>query len=73
MDLHALWRDQITLVSTYAAAPLDLETSIELIRTRRVPAARLISHTLPLSDAGRGFELVASGKDCLKVILKPQE
>jgi threonine dehydrogenase-like Zn-dependent dehydrogenase len=31
----------------------------------------MISHTLPLSEAAKGFQLVAKAKDSMKVILKP--
>ena len=31
----------------------------------------MITHRLSLAEAGRGFELVASGQDAIKVIIDP--
>ena len=65
------WRDQITLISTYAAAPLDITTAIELIRTHRVPVREMITHRLSLAEAAKGFQLVAKAKESIKVIIEP--
>ncbi len=67
------WRDQITLISTYAASPVDVETAIELIRARRVPVADMITHRLSLSETQLGFELVAKAQDSIKVIIEPHK
>jgi L-iditol 2-dehydrogenase len=69
--LFELWNKQITMVSTYAGSPEDITTAIELIKTKKVIVVDLISHTLPLSEAAKGFQLVAKAKDSMKVILKP--
>lgn len=65
------WRDQITLISTYAAAPLDIVTAIELIHTRRVPVREMITHRLSLAEVAKGFQLVAKAKESIKVIIEP--
>jgi L-iditol 2-dehydrogenase len=69
--LFELWNKQITMVSTYAGSPEDITTAIELITTKKVIVVDMISHTLPLSEAAKGFQLVAKAKDSMKVILKP--
>jgi threonine dehydrogenase-like Zn-dependent dehydrogenase len=33
----------------------------------------MITHRLPLAETPRGFALVADGRECLKVIVRPQE
>lgn len=71
VPVNEFWRNQITLLTSYANNALDAETAIELIRSGRVDVNRLITHRLPLEEAGKGFELVSSGKECLKVILFP--
>jgi L-iditol 2-dehydrogenase len=68
-----IWRDQISIVSTYAGPPVDTVRAIELLRARRIEVAGLISHRLPLAETPRGFRLVAEGKKSLKVIIRPQE
>jgi len=69
--LFELWNKQITMVSTYAGSPEDINTAIELIRSKKVTVEDMISHTLPLTEAAKGFQLVAKAKDSMKVILKP--
>ena len=71
LPLFELWRDEITVLTSYAASPRDLADAIELIRTRRVRVREMITHRLSLEEAGRGFELVASAQDSLKVVLDP--
>jgi L-iditol 2-dehydrogenase len=31
----------------------------------------MITHRLPLSETGKGFELTASGQDSIKVLIDP--
>jgi len=69
--LFDLWNKQITMVSTYAGSPEDISTAIELIRSKKVIVTDMISHTLPLTEAAKGFQLVAHAKDSMKVILEP--
>jgi L-iditol 2-dehydrogenase len=69
--LFELWNKQITMVSTYAGSPEDINTAIDLIKSKKVNVVDMISHILPLSEAAKGFQLVAKAKDSMKVILKP--
>jgi len=61
----------VTLVSSYAAAPVDLALALELLRSRRIEAEALITHRLPLEETGVGFQLVVKAQDSLKVIIDP--
>ena len=69
--LFDLWNKQITMVSTYAGSPEDINIAIDLIKTKKVNVIDMISHILPLSEAAKGFQLVAKAKESMKVILKP--
>jgi len=71
IPLFDFWRDEISVVTSYAGSGEDLVESIELIRTRRVRVADMITHRLPLAEAGLGFQLTASGQDSIKVIIDP--
>ena len=71
VPLHELWGQQVALVSTYGAAPLDLAQAIELIRARRVDVGGMVTHRLPLEAAQEGFRLVAEAGESIKVILLP--
>jgi L-iditol 2-dehydrogenase len=66
------WNDGITLLSTYGGSPFDIKTAIELIRAQHLPLREMITHRLPLAEAGLGFQLVAGGRDSMKVIVGPQ-
>ncbi len=65
------WRRDVTLTTTYAGSPVDYATAMELIRAGRVQVKDMITHRLPLKDAGLGFKLVAESKDSIKVIILP--
>jgi L-iditol 2-dehydrogenase len=67
-----LWKDEITITSTYAGGPKDLEKAIELLRTKKVVVSDMITHRFVLADAQKGFELVAKAGDSIKVIIEPQ-
>ncbi len=67
-----IWHDGITMTTSYAGSPRDIEVAIELIRAKRVPVREMITHRLSLAETPKGFELVASAKNCIKVIIEPQ-
>jgi L-iditol 2-dehydrogenase len=71
--LAEVWRDQITILATYAGPPVDTAQAIELLRAHRIEVNDMITHRLPLAETARGFRLVAEGKKSIKVIIKPQE
>ena len=66
------FRNDATLTTTYAAAPGDLSTALELIAAGRVQVGEMISHRLPLAETGQGFRLTAGAAESLKVVIQPQ-
>jgi L-iditol 2-dehydrogenase len=71
IPLFDFWRDEINVVTSYAASGEDLKESLELIRDHKVRVADMVTHRLSLADAGLGFQLTASGQDSIKVIIDP--
>jgi L-iditol 2-dehydrogenase len=71
IPLFEFWRDEISIVTSYAGSGADLVESMELIRARQVRVADMVTHRLPLAEAGLGFQLTASGQDSIKVIVDP--
>jgi len=69
--LFDLWNKQIKMVSTYAGSPEDINIAIDLITSKKVNVVDMISHKLPLSEAAKGFQLVAKARESIKVILEP--
>lgn len=71
VPVNDFWRNGITLLPSYGAAPLDCIQAIELIRYHRVPVSKMITHRLPLEETALGFRLVEEANDCIKVIIEP--
>ena len=67
------FRNDATLTTTYAGAPADLATAMDLIASGRVQVGEMISHRLGLDQAGLGFQLTAQASESLKVVLEPQK
>ncbi len=65
------WRNEITMKTSYGAAPQDLEESLELLKQNEVNVKDMITHRLSLLEAAEGFRLVATAGESLKVILEP--
>lgn len=68
---NALWREEVSMTSSYGAAPQDIEATVELLAKKRVHVADLVTHRLPLEKAAEGFRLVARAQDSIKVVLVP--
>ncbi len=65
------WRNEITLKTSYGAAPQDLEESLSMLIRKKVNVADMITHRISLQQAQEGFELVANAGESLKVIIEP--
>jgi len=71
IPLFDFWRDEISVVTSYAGSGDDLKEALELIRDGKVRVADMVTHRLPLAQTGFGFQLTASGQDSIKVIIDP--
>jgi L-iditol 2-dehydrogenase len=67
------WRTEITITSSYGGSPGDYQTALDLIGAKTIPVSQMITHRLPLSKTGLGFQLVAEGQNSIKVIIEPQK
>ncbi len=72
VPMNELWRNEITLMTSYGAGPKDIQNAIKLIRYGKVNVKEMITHKFGLKDTSRGFKLVADAKESLKVIIEPQ-
>ena len=66
------FRNDTTLTTTYAGAPGNLASALELIRAKSVRVGEMITHRLGLEEIGLGFKLTSEAQDSLKVIVEPQ-
>jgi len=71
VPINDFWRNEIKMMTSYGASPADLWLAIELIKAHRVDVKDMITHKLAMSEAGRGFKLVAGAQDSIKVIIEP--
>ncbi|MFC1807892.1 zinc-dependent dehydrogenase [Candidatus Omnitrophota bacterium] len=67
------WRNEITLISSYAGSPKDHKEALELIASGKIKVADMITHRLSLAQAQEGFKLVAAANESMKVIIEPQK
>ncbi|RKY89024.1 alcohol dehydrogenase [candidate division KSB1 bacterium] len=73
IPINEFWRNEITLVTSYAVNINDVVETIELLSAKRVNVVDMITHRLPLAKTGEGFILVAKADKSMKVIIEPQK
>jgi len=68
------WRTEVTLTSSYGAAPGDCDLALKLIGAGAVDVDKMITHRLGMEQATSAFGAVCSPMEhqCIKVIVKPQ-
>ncbi|MHB8067498.1 MAG: alcohol dehydrogenase catalytic domain-containing protein [Desulfobaccales bacterium] len=65
------WRNELTVTTSYGAAPADLEEALALIAAKKINVRDTITQTLPLTQIQAAFKIVAEARDSLKVVLEP--
>jgi L-iditol 2-dehydrogenase len=65
------WRNELTVTSSYGAAPADLKEAMDLIESGKVNVKEMITHTLGLEQIQEGFRIVEEADQSLKVVLIP--
>jgi L-iditol 2-dehydrogenase len=71
VPINSYWRNEIKIMTSYGAAPEDLQDSYLRILSKSVRVKGLITHRLPFSKALEAFRIICEAKDSLKVILEP--
>ncbi len=71
VPITQFWRNEITMKTSYGAAPRDLEESLEILAQKKVNVTDMITHKLSLQQTAEGFRLVADAGESLKVIIEP--
>jgi len=69
IPLSDLWRNEITLMTTYGAGPDDLTEAFNLIRDQVIKVHEMVTHQFSLTDIGQAFRIVAAANESLKVIV----
>lgn len=71
IPVEDFWRNELALVSSYGAAPVDLEEALGLIKAGEINVKDMITHKVKLVDIQKGFRIAGEAKDSLKVIVVP--
>jgi len=71
--MNDMWRNEIKLMTSYGASPLDLEIAINLMKNKRIVLNDMITHRLSFDECRLGFHLVADAKESIKVIFEPHK
>ncbi|MCL1976777.1 MAG: zinc-dependent dehydrogenase [Candidatus Bathyarchaeota archaeon] len=71
LPINQFWRNEITIQTSYGAAPKDLEEALSILATKKLNIKDMITHRLPLREAQEGFRLMTTAGESLKVILEP--
>jgi L-iditol 2-dehydrogenase len=71
VPINQFWRNEITLKTSYGAAPNDLAESLAILTQKKLNVKDMITHRLSLQQAAEGFRLMAEAGESLKVILEP--
>jgi len=73
VPLNQMWRNEVTITTSYAGSPRDIRQAMALLRSGRLELGPMITHRLPLERAQEGFSLVAQAGKSIKVVLLPHE
>lgn len=71
VPVNDFWMKEITILTSYYCGPPDITEAMKLIASGNLAVDDLITHRLPLADIARGFQMVADGRESIKVIIKP--
>ncbi|MER5977264.1 alcohol dehydrogenase catalytic domain-containing protein [Streptomyces sp. NPDC001857] len=69
VNLHRFFWRELTLVGARLYDRTDFEQAVTLVADGTVPAQRLISKVVPLTEASAAFEALESGGDVMKILL----
>jgi L-iditol 2-dehydrogenase len=73
LPITDFWRKEITLKTSYGAAPGDLQESLYLLQKEHLNVKDMITHRLSIQEVAKGFKLVANAGESLKVIIQPNQ
>ena len=71
VSINEIWKNEVTVTTSYAGSPEDIKVAIQLLRSRSVQVRDMVSHRLPLAEIQKGFELAAQAGNSLKIIIEP--
>ncbi|MGZ4161168.1 MAG: alcohol dehydrogenase catalytic domain-containing protein [Neobacillus sp.] len=71
IPVEDFWRNELGIVSSYGAAPVDLEEALALIKDKKINVRDMITDRVRLEDIQKGFKIAGEARESLKVIVVP--
>jgi len=71
IPISQFWRNEITIKTSYGAAPKDLDESLKILAKKKINVIEMITHKLSLQEIAEGFRLMSEGGKSLKIIIEP--
>jgi L-iditol 2-dehydrogenase len=71
IKVDELWKNGISLITSYAAARQDIKQAMSIIKAKKINVHAMITHRMGLADTGQGFKLMTSKGRAIKVIIRP--
>ncbi len=72
IPVEDFWRNELSIVSSYGAAPIDLEEALLLIKDKKINVRDMITDRVKLEDIQKGFKIAGGARESLKVIVVPE-
>lgn len=73
VPVTAFWRNEVTLKTSYGAAPQDLEEALKILAQKKLNVKDMITHRFSIKQVAEGFRLMAEAKESLKIIIEPNQ
>jgi L-iditol 2-dehydrogenase len=70
VPINRYWREEITIMTSYGAAPDDLQESYTWILAKSIKVKDLITHRFPIERTEEAFKVVCEAKESLKVVIE---
>jgi len=70
MNSRAIHYNELRVIGTSDSTPAQVATAVALLASGRIPADKIATHILPLSEIHQAFDLMLRG-EALRVVLRP--
>ncbi len=71
LPIPDFWRNELTVTSSYGAAPADLAEAITLMKDGKIRTKDMVTHRFSLDDIQKGFKIASEAEESLKVVVLP--
>lgn len=73
VPINQFWRNEITIKTSYGAAPKNLREALEILSSKKLGVKQMITHRYGLEQISKGFEVMVAADRSLKVLIEPNK